>query len=395
MHTDIVEQIQKVMRESVENSEVTGVNLLVEKDDREIIYCQEGMADREKNRRMSRDTIFRLYSQTKPVTGVAAMILMEQGCLDFCQPVSEFLPAFAHMKVARDGDLVEASRPILVHDLLRMTSGLVYPDDVTIPGKAADAVFQEVCGRLHTDDPVTTQELAERLADCPLLFEPGTSWVYGTSADVLGAVIEKVSGKKLSEFMENEIFKPLGMKDTAFWVPPEKRDRLAAAYETIANKDGSRTMVRYTGNNLGIRNDMAEKPGYEAGGAGLASTLDDYMKFARMLRNGGSLEGRQILRPETAKYFISGELMPLQQAAFENWIGLDGFSYANLMRVCRKPSRCGMLTKEGEYGWDGWLGMYFANYPNENMTFLMGTQKKDAGTFALTRKLRNIILSSL
>lgn len=87
--------------------------------------------------------------------------------------------------------------------------------------------------------------------------------------------------------------------------------------------------------------------------------------------------------------------MPLQQAAFENWIGLDGFSYANLMRVCREPSRCGMLTKEGEYGWDGWLGMYFANYPNENMTFLMGTQKKDAGTFALTRKLRNIILSSL
>ena len=145
---------------------------------------------------------------------------------------------------------------------------------------------------------MTTQELAERLADCPLLFEPGTSWVYGTSADVLGAVIEKVSGKKLSEFMENEIFKPLGMKDTAFWVPPEKRDRLAAAYETIANKDGSRTMVRYTGNNLGIRNDMAEEPGYEAGGAGLASTLDDYMKFARMLRNGGSLEGRQILRPE-------------------------------------------------------------------------------------------------
>ena len=395
MHTDIMEQLQKVMRESVANYDVTGVNLLVEKDGRELLYCQEGMADRENDRRMSRNTIFRLYSQTKPVTGVAAMILMEQGCLDFCQPVSEFLPAFAHMKVARGGDIVEASRPILVHDLLRMTSGLVYPDDVTMPGKAADVVFQEACKRLHTDNPMTTQELAERLADGSLLFEPGTSWAYGTSADVLGAVIEKISGKKLSEFMEEEIFRPLGMSDTAFWVPAEKRDRLAAAYESIAVKDGSRTMVRYEGDNLAIRNDMAEAPGYEAGGAGLASTLDDYMKFARMLRNGGSLEGKQILRPETTRYFISGELMPLQQSAFENWIGLDGFSYANLMRICKKPSRCGMLAKEGEYGWDGWLGMYFANFPKENMTILMGTQKKDAGTFTLTRKLRNIILSSL
>ena len=395
MYTELIETLHRVMKESVENSEVMGVNFLVEKGEEEILYCQEGMADKENGMEMNRNTIFRLYSQTKPVTGVAAMILMEQGCLDLCQSVGEILPAFSHLKVEKDGKVVDASRPMLVHDLLRMTSGLVYPDDCTASGKAAGVVFDDACARLHTENPMTTQELAERLAEGPLLFEPGSSWSYGTSADVLGAVIEKVSGKKLSEFMEDEIFKPLGMTDTAFWVPAEKQCRLAKAYETVVKEDGSRAMVPYTGNNLAICNDMAKAPAYEAGGAGLTSTLDDYMKFARMLRNGGTLNGKKIIRPETARYFTGGELMPAQQQAFENWIGLDGFSYSNLMRVCKKPSRCGMIAREGEYGWDGWLGMYFANFPKENMTILMGTQKKDSGTFALTRKLRNIVLSSI
>lgn len=395
MYTELIEKIHYVMKDSIEKSEVMGVNLLVEKGDHEILYCQEGMADKENGVEMARDTIFRLYSQTKPVTGLAAMILMEQGCLDLCQSVGEILPAFSHLKVVKEGKAVDVSRPMLVHDLLRMTSGLVYPDDSTMPGKAAGAVFEDACARLHTENPMTTQELAERLAEGPLMFEPGTSWIYGTSADVLGAVIEKVSGKKLSEFMGDEIFRPLGMTDTAFWVPAEKQGRLAKSYETIVKEDGCRTMIPYTGDNLAICNDMAKAPGYEAGGAGLTSTLDDYMKFARMLRNGGTLDGKKIVRPGTARYFISGELMPVQQKVFENWIGLDGFSYANLMRVCKKPSRCGMMAREGEYGWDGWLGMYFANFPKENMTILMGTQKKDAGTFALTRKLRNMILSSL
>lgn len=389
-----LEKILKgILKTSIENSEIAGANFLVIKDGKEMVYVQDGMADREVERKIERDTIFRMYSQTKPVTSVAAMILMERGLLDFYTPVSEFLPSFAQMCVAKGEERIPCTRQILVNDLLNMTSGLVYPDEDTEAGRAAGRVFEEACSRLYSEKPMTTRELADKLAACPLAFEPGSSWTYGTSADILGAVIEVVSGKSLSEFMQEEIFKPLGMKDTAFWVPKEKQSRLAKAYETVEKENGGKELILYTGDNLAICNNMANPPAYEAGGAGLASTLDDYSKFAAMLLNGGSLEGVQILQPKTVEFFRSGELLPVQQDSFRNWIGLEGHSYGNLMRVCKNPSQSGMLSREGEYGWDGWLGMYFANFPNENMTILMGTQKKDSGTFGLTRKLRNAILS--
>ena len=390
---DLKEKISRGMKQSISDSEVMGVNLLVEKDGRELIYCEEGLADREEHKPIRRDTIFRLYSQTKPITAACAMILMERGLLDPGTSVSEYLPAYSDMKVEKNGEICAAEIPVRIHDLLRMTSGLVYPDECTEPGKATDKVYKEACDRLHTDHPMTTRELADRLAKCPLAFRPGSGWRYGTSADVLGAVIEVISGKKLSEFMQEEIFEPLGMSDTAFWVPKEKQPRLAKAYETVCDENGNRSMKLYTGDNLAVRNDMAEPPAYEAGGAGLTSTLDDYMKFARMLRQNGTWGDRQILKPETVHYMRNGQLLPKQQQDMDKWLGLEGYSYGNLMRVCRNPSQAVMLTREGEYGWDGWLGMYFANFPKEDMTILMGMQKKDAGTFSLTRKLRNVVIS--
>lgn len=385
--------LKGILKDSIENSEIAGANFLVVKDGKEMVYVQEGMADREAGRKIERDTMFRLYSQTKPVTSVAAMILMERGLLDFYAPVSEFLPSFAQMYVAKDGEQVPCTRQILVNDLLNMTSGLVYPDEGTEAGRATDQIFGEACSRLHGESPMTTRELADKLASCPLAFAPGSSWAYGASADVLGAVIEVVSGKRLSKFMQEEIFEPLGMKDTAFWVPKEKQSRLARAYETVEKESGGKELVLYTGDNLAICNDMAKPPAYEAGGAGLVSTLDDYSRFAAMLLNEGSLDGVQILKPKTVEFFRSGELLPAQQNSFRNWVGLEGYSYGNLMRVCKNPSQSGMMTRKGEYGWDGWLGMYFANFPEEKMTILMGTQKRNGGTFGLTRKLRNVVLS--
>lgn len=386
MYLELKETLQGTLQKAVENKEVMGVNLLVEKSGMERIYCQAGMADREKGTQMSEDTIFRLYSQTKPVTAAAAMLLMERGELDFYQRVAEILPSFGKIK---------SVRPMLVHDLLKMTSGLAYPDETTEAGRASAVVFDEACARLDSENPMGTQELADRLAEGPLLDEPGAAFNYGTSADVLGAVIEKISGKRFSEFLREEIFEPLEMNDTGFWVPAEKQNRLAAAYETVTGEDGSREMVRYTGNNLAVRNDMAKPPVFESGGAGLASTLGDYMKFAGMLLNGGEWNGKRILKTETVKYLTGGELMPAQQEAFRDWVGLDGFSYGNLMRVCKNPAQCGMLCREGEYGWDGWLGTYFASFPKEKMTILIGLQKKDEEMLPLTRKIRNIILSRI
>lgn len=384
--------LHHVMEKGIKDKQIVGMNLLINKDGQELLYCQAGMADKEQGRYMSRNTIFRLYSMTKPVTAAAAMILMERGLLDLYEPVSSFLPAFGEKK-GRRASSGAPDREIMVLDLLRMTSGLVYPDPETEAGKAAGLVFQEAMDRLYTNQPMCTGELCEKLAEGPLAFEPGNSWRYGTSADVLGAVVEVVSGKRFSEFLREEIFVPLEMRDTDFWVPEEKRNRLAAAYETQQSGKNMESMIPYTGNHLAIRNDMAVPPEYESGGAGLVSTLDDYMKFAQMLLGKGELNGVRILKPETVRYFENGELMPIPQKEFDQWIGLDGFSYGNLMRVCKEPSRSGMLARKGEYGWDGWLGTYFANFPNEKMTILMGMQTKDTGTSSLTRKVRNVILA--
>ena len=394
MCMSMTEALQKAMKTSIEKGQVAGVSLLVEKEGKEVCFLADGLADREAGKEMQRDTIFRLYSQTKPVCAAAAMVLVERGLLDLCQPVSDFLPGFQNQMVWENGQNRPVKREMQVHDLLGMTSGLYYPDETCVTGIQTAKIFEELDRRLLGDNPMTTQELANALGKCSLAFEPGSSWNYGTSADILGAVIEVVSGMTLGEFMKKEIFEPLGMKDTAFWVPEEKQGRLAKAYETVKREEGAE-LVLYTGNNLGIQNAMHRPPAYEAGGAGLASTLDDYMRFAKMLLNGGELDGARILKEETVKYLTGGELLPMQQREYEEKFGLTGLSYGNLMRVCKNPGQAKMFTREGEYGWDGWLGMHFAKFPKEKMTILLGMQKKDSGTWELTRKLRNIILSNI
>lgn len=392
---EMIKEIQKAMEHSVGNNEVMGVNLLVRKYGEEVCYLESGMANREQGRKMSRDTIFRLYSQTKPVTAAAAMILMERGKLDLYQPISDYLPSYANMKVLKNGICQISERPILVLDLLRMTSGLSYPNETDYSGLSAATVFSGLCDKIDKDKAMTTRQVADALAETVLAFEPGSSWKYGSSADVLGAVIEVVSGMPFADFLKKELFNPLQMVDTDFWVVGGKQHRLASTYETVTDESKGYKMELYTGNHLGIRNDMTKEPSFASGGAGLVSTLDDYMKFASMLLKNGELNGVRILKPATVSCLTSGQLMPLQQATFDSTNWLDGYTYQNLMRVCITPSQAGNLAREGEYGWDGWLGAYFANFPKEQMTILMGTQKKDAGTFSLTRKLRNIILSTL
>ena len=326
------------------------------------------------------------------------MILMERGKLDLYQPVAEYLPAFRQQKIWRNGRceaLLPGEREMLVVDLLRMMSGLIYGDTTTEPGRMYEHVFEEGKERMHTPEAMTTRNVADALAKCPLLYAPGQGWQYGSSADVLGAVIEAASGKRFGEFLQEEIFEPLGMKDTAFWVPEEKQDRLAAVYQTEIDQNGQNVLKRYTQDHLVVANRMEKSPAFESGGAGLASTLDDYMKFAQMLMQGGSLNGVRVLSEKTTKYFTSPELMPVSQKVFSEWVGLDGYSYGNLMRVCKNPAQCGYLAMQDEYGWDGWLGVYFANLPNEKTTILMGMQKVDAGTFSMTRKIRNRIVSKL
>ncbi|MRN54965.1 serine hydrolase [Paenibacillus sp. LC-T2] len=390
METNITNLLKKTLKESIDNKEIAGANFMVIKDGKEVFYHEDGLADLELGRPIARDSIFRLYSMTKPVTATSVMMLLERGDIDLFDPVSRYIPGFKNQRVELNGELVPVSREVNIHDLLNMTSGLVY-GGTDKAGQQTDVLFQKLGSRLYGENPMSTMEFANLLGQVPLSFEPGSYWQYGTSADVLGAIVEAVTSMRYGEFLEKEIFEPLQMKDTGFWLPEEKRNRLAKIYQD----DGEGGLKLYAESHLGIGHQMDRKPAFESGGAGLASTIEDAAKFTTMLMNQGSFNGVQLLKPRTVQYLTSAALTDRQQKGFDTWDSLCGHSYGNLMRIMTDPRQAGLIGSQGEYGWDGWLGAYFSNSPQDGLTILFMIQKKDAGTMAITRKLRNIVFSTL
>ena len=231
------DKLSACLRQAVENHEAAGVSLLILKDGEELCHVREGFADTASGKPLRRDSIFRLYSQSKPVTAAAAMILADRGVIDLMAPVDQYLPGFANPRVIEaDGTIRPALRVPWIIDLLGMTSGLCYPD-LDPAGQCADRVFREDHEQILAGGGMSTLEFCNRLGELPLAFDPGAHWRYGTSADILGAVIEAASGKRFGEFLREEIFEPLGMKDTAFWVPEEKRDRQEQKRQFRSNKE--------------------------------------------------------------------------------------------------------------------------------------------------------------
>lgn len=391
-------RIQEVFDTFVSEKQVGGVNLLIYQDDKEIGYWQSGYRDVEEKIPFQRDTICRLYSMSKPVTSVGALILVEQGKLDLGAPVGNYLPAFWNVKVCtesgRKGTAVKANRAILVQDLLNMTSGYTYGaywDGATLGEHLTSDYIQELNKDCLGDCKISTQEVAQHFSQIPLSFEPGTDYNYGFSADILGAVIEVVSGMKLSEYLKKNIFEPLGMKDTAFYVPQHKRERLSKVYKAVDNK-----LENFTSPNLGIQPFMDHEPSFESGGAGLCSSVDDYMKFASMLCNKGIYNGIRILQEKTVEFISNGKLSPALQQKFDQKMEhFAGYSYCNLMRVAQEPGYCKVITEKGEFGWDGWLGPYMSVDLKNKLTIVMLMQKTDSGTWELTRRIKNIIYTAL
>ena len=393
MDRHLLKGIETEIAKAVAVQNIPGANVLIYKNGGECYYCEGGFADIKNNVPIRRDTIFRLYSMSKPVTGAAAMLLMQRGEIDLFDPVSKYLPGFKDQQVATDGGFVPAKREVRIIDLLRMTSGLPYEREEFEAGRQVGRVFAELDSRLESDDPMSTVELANRLGQCALMFHPGERWRYGTSADVMGAVIEVVSGKRYGDFLNDEFFAPLGMNDTAFYIPEDKQHRRALTYTETENGLVENSAVSH----LGITPALRKPPAFESGGAGLASTVDDYMKFAQMLLNKGVYNGVRILSPKTVEYFTTAQLIPVQIADMEdNWSGaLNGFSYGNFLRIFTEPGRAVTMGTQGEYGWDGALGVYFLNSPKDDLTLVFMTQRSNSGTIALTRRIRNILFSAL
>ncbi len=340
-----------------------------------------GYADAAAKRPITTDTMYYLYSASKVITCAAALQLHERGEFLMFQPVSDFIPEFRDMKVARrlvngNAELVPATRPIRIQDLFTMTGGLSY--DLESPA------IRRI--RRETDGRCPTLATVKAFADEPLLFEPGTRWNYSLCHDVLGALIEVISGKRFGEYLKEHIFDPLSMKDTSFRLPEEKRTRMAAQYtfdsaaRTYAPKDGNAYVFG------------AE---YESGGAGLISTVDDYMRFAETLcRFGTSADGERILSANSVKLMRMNHLTPQTQPDF-NWVHLAGYGYGLGVRTLVDPTRISTLSVDGEFGWSGAAGAYVIIDPENEVTVCYAQHMLNCQEEYIHPRLRNVVYADL
>ena len=340
-----------------------------------------GYADLAAKRPVTSETMYYLFSATKVITCTAALQLHERGEFLMFQPVSDFIPEFRNMKVARrllngDVEIVPAARPIRIQDLFTMTGGLSY--DLQSPS------IRRM--QRETDGRCPTVETVKALADEPLLFEPGTHWNYSLCHDVLGALIEVISGKPFGVYLKENIFDPLGMKDTSFQLPEEKRHRMAALY-TLDSV--SRTCLPKE------QNDYILGSAYESGGAGLISTVDDYMRFAETLcRFGTSEDGVRILSSSSVRLMRMNHLTPQTLPDF-NWIHLAGYGYGLGVRTLLDPTRISTLAVDGEFGWSGAAGAYVIIDPENEVTIYYAQHVLGCQQEYIHPRIRNIVYAEL
>jgi CubicO group peptidase (beta-lactamase class C family) len=352
-----LERVGDYLRNEVATGKIPGAVLLIQQHGKPVMLESFGAKYAEAGGAMTNDAIFRLYSMSKPITSVAAMMLVDDGKISLDDPVSKFIPAFADMKVAverrdENGNVVLATepavRPIRILDLLRQTSGITY-------GFYGDSPVRKLydAAQLYDGD-IDNAQLAERIAKLPLAEQPGTLWDYGHSTDVLGRVIEVVSGKSLYEFEKERLLDPLGMPDTAFKVGDSKRSRVAEPLP------GDITLSTIKG--LG---DPVRRRRWESGGGGMVGTVADYARFAQMLLNGGTLDGRRYLKSETVSLMTSDLVPPESGIARDHYYfpsGDSGFGLGLAVRVVHDP-----LLPTGEYRWDGAGGTFFFVDPKDDL----------------------------
>ena len=385
MSTARLGRLDAAMQKAVDSGELPGAVVLIARDG-QLVYAKSfGWQDREKKIPMRNDSIFRLYSMTKPVVSVAAMMLVEEGRLGLQEPISKYIPEFKNMKVGVESTdaegkptlkLVDAKRQITVQDLLRHTSGLTY-------GMLG---AQTAVKKMYKDAEIFSQkwvlaDFCKALAKLPLAFQPGTTWEYSHSTDVLGRVVEVASGQTLDVFLAKHIFEPLKMVDTAFQVPPAKQDRIAQPMPDV-----------YTGKTPELI-DVTQPATFFAGGHGLVSTAGDYLRFAQMMANGGELEGTRILGPRTVEY-MSSDHVNAQIDRGQTYLPGPGYGFGLgfATRIDRGQSE--WPGSPGDYYWAGYAGTYFWIDPEEELVPVLMTQEPLRRQYYRVQ-LRNLVYQSI
>lgn len=360
-------RIDAALKAMVADGRAAGTSALIWQDGREVYFGAAGMADRDAKRPMRRDTIAQIYSMTKPVTGVALMQLWEAGKFRLDDPLAKYLPEYAEMRVyagkgaAGQPRYVAAERPITIRDILRHTAGFAYGAG---PTPAHDAYV--AAEPLALTIPLA--EASRRLATVPLLYQPGTQWEYSIAVDVQAALVEKLSGQPFAAYVRTHIFEPLQMRETAWRQPDARLPRFAAMN---VRKDGKLVQQdTATARKLNFE-DHALTPG----GFGLASTLDDYQRFARMLLNGGTLDGARILKPSTVKLMATDQLDPaIKERAWLPGKGAVGFGFDFAVRKSPPQTHQENRGAAGEYFWDGMASTLFWVDPANKLTAVFFVQ---------------------
>lgn len=387
---DRLGRIDSHFRRYVDDGRLPGWTIAVTRRGRVAHLAHYGLADLEADRAVADDTVWRIYSMTKPITSVATMMLYERGALELTDPVARYIPAFADMRVYRGGaaanpGTVPATEPVRVWHLLSHTSGLTYGFHHAHP---VDEMYRAKGFEFGAPRGMDLESACEAFAQFPLVFEPGTEWNYSVATDVLGRVVEVASGRRFDTFLAEEILAPLGMTDTAFSVGEADLDRLAALY--VRNPAGG--LRRYD-----TMGDAATRPPtYLSGGGGLVSTAADYHRFTQMLARGGELDGVRLLSPRTVAYMATNHLpggkdldtvgRPIFAESSYAGVGFGlGFS------VVLDPAAGKAVTSAGEFAWGGLASTAFWVDPVEEITAMFFTQLLPSSTYPIRPQLRALV----
>ncbi len=360
---DRLARIDRLLQQYVDDKKIAGAVALVLHEGRPEYEHAFGWSDKEANRRMTTDTIFRIASQTKAITSTAVLILMEEGKIGLNEPVSHFIPTFAKTSVISGEGTVPAKRPITIFDLLTHTAGISYGTESRVAAIYEAKGLGPAAGRgwytADKDEPIC--QTMERLGTLPFVAQPGEAFVYGYNTDILGCVVEKASGMPLDQFVRTRITEPLGLKDTRFFVPPAEKNRLAAVYGSgndglaVRSPEGSKGQGHYV---EGPRKSFA-------GGAGLTSTAHDYARFLEMIRNGGSLGGVRILSPRAVALMTTNQIGTLHSTT-----GLGfGLGFETVDRYGAKD-----MAGVGAFGWGGAYGTTYQVDPKSHMVIVLMIQ---------------------